>query len=342
MTPLERSLDRLGISELDGIELAKAKALMVGYHEKWGDLEWQALSVEESVSFPIEGTDWQYAGKIDTLVTGYNQERVMVEHKTTTIDLSDQTNPYFLRLSFEQQLSRYHLAMYVNERPLTQSIYDIIRKLSIKPKSIPKGTERKPEGTQWEISQYGTYYGLEVGESVDCKRPPTSECLRLYFLRCLHTVLTQSDKYYCRVGNIYRTGTQLLETYDELEDIVKDIDAAAENERWYQNTNMCNSYNSPCEYISLCRGTSNEEDDRWRHRKGGDTSGQFTLSHSKAGCFMTCRRKYYYRYVRQIEPNREKSSALVFGSAFHEALEEYWKARMIGENDDRSNNEVAS
>ena len=56
---------------------------------------------------------------------------------------------------------------------------------------------------------------------------------------------------------------------------------------------------------------------------------------------MTCRRKYYYRYVQQIEPNKEKSDALVFGSAFHEALEEYWKARKIGENDDRSNNEVA-
>ena len=337
MTALQKSLDRLGVSELEGIELAKAKALMYGYNAKWGELEWQSLSVEESVAFPIVETEWQFAGKIDTLVTGYGKERVMMEHKTTTIDLTDKSNPYFLRLSFEAQLSRYHLAMYLNKRPLDATIYDIIRKLSIKPKTIPIGNDKAKAGTRAEIYRERTYYGMDVGSSVDCESPPSKECLRLYYLRCLHTVLSEPDKYYARVGNITRGGTQLLDTYEQLTKIAKDIDWAETDDGWYQNTNSCNSYNSPCEYISLCRGTSQPDDDRWKPRKGGETSGDKTLSHSKAGCFMTCRRKYFHRYVQKIEPNRERSDALVFGSAFHEALEEYWKAKQVGGNDERSN-----
>lgn len=335
-SPLDISLDSLGVSELQGVELAKAKALMTGYDLKWGEQNngWRPESVEDIVSFEITGTGWKYAGKVDTIVTDMDTgERVMVEHKTTTVDLTNLSNPYFERLSYEGQLSRYHLAMYLSQRKLDRTCYDVIRKLSIKPKSIPKGAKPTTKGTRAEIKGNSTYYGYEVGDSVDCKNPPSSECLRLYFLRCLHTVTTQTDKYLRRVDYITRTSEQLKDTFSQLTQIVEDIKQADRTKGWYQNTNACNAYNSSCEYLPLCKGISAPEDIYWRERGGGETSGDTTLSHSKASCFMSCRRKFFYRYVMKIEPNRERSHALVFGSAFHVALEEYWKAKLKGDKE---------
>ena len=334
MDALERSLKSLELSELDAIELAKAKALITGYALKWGDQEWETVGVEEIVGFEIGETGWKYKGKVDTLVKGYGYPLVMVEHKTTTVDLTDEYHPYFLKLGHESQLSRYHLALHLQERPLSQTVYDCIRKLSIKPKSLPIGTAKNALGSRTELVQSGTYYGYTVGEGVDWSStdPPAKEDIRLFFLRCLYTVTTQHDKYFKRVGNITRSREALKDTYVQLHQIATDINRARADGAWYQNTNSCNAYNSPCEYLPLCRGVSHEGDVVWRERKGGETSGDDSLSHSKASCFMSCRRKYYYRYERKIEPDRPSSAALTFGSAIHLALEEYWKHK--GESDD--------
>jgi hypothetical protein len=332
MTPLQKSLEILKCSELEAIELAKAKALMVGYDLKWGEQQWHTEGVEDVVGFEIGDTGWTYKGKVDTLVSGYGHDLVMMEHKTTTQDLSDQLHPYFTRLTHEGQVSRYHLALYLEDKPISQTVYDVIRKLSIKPKSIPIGTPKKLLGSRLELQERNQYYGYDVGEHMDWESTPATEDIRLYYLRCLHTVTTQHEKYYVRVGNITRDNEALKDTYTQLLQIVDDIQRAEARGAWYQNTNSCNSYNSPCEYLSLCRGLSSESDVVWRERKGGETSGDTTLSHSKASCFMSCRRKYYYRYVRKIEPDRPASAALTFGSAIHLALEEYWKNK--GEEDD--------
>jgi len=45
---------------------------------------------------------------------------------------------------------------------------------------------------------------------------------------------------------------------------------------------------------------------------------------STISCFQTCRRKYYYQYVRHLRP-KVKGTALLFGSAVHDALDVYYK-----------------
>lgn len=49
------------------------------------------------------------------------------------------------------------------------------------------------------------------------------------------------------------------------------------------------------------------------------------VTHSMISCFMECRKKFEYRYIRGIAPV-EKKAALSFGSAAHEVLEHYFYA----------------
>ena len=58
MDALERSLKSLELSELDAIELAKAKALITGYALKWGDQEWETVGVEEIVGLVLRISYW--------------------------------------------------------------------------------------------------------------------------------------------------------------------------------------------------------------------------------------------------------------------------------------------
>ena len=45
---------------------------------------------------------------------------------------------------------------------------------------------------------------------------------------------------------------------------------------------------------------------------------------STISCFQTCRRKYYYQYVKHLRP-KVKGTPLIFGSAIHDALDCYYK-----------------
>lgn len=53
-----------------------------------------------------------------------------------------------------------------------------------------------------------------------------------------------------------------------------------------------------------------------------------SLSHSGAQVARDCKRKYYYRYVRQLQARRTApSAALSFGKAWHATLAQYWATR---------------
>ena len=49
------------------------------------------------------------------------------------------------------------------------------------------------------------------------------------------------------------------------------------------------------------------------------------LTNSMAGCFLSCRQKFDYRFNRQIVPVEDNVTALSFGSAVHAALERWFR-----------------
>ena len=331
MTRLLKALSVIADSEdLTDFDKVRAAALMTGYDRHWGEQQWDTVAVEKDVLFEIPQTAWTYAGKIDTLATGskyYGSALVMIEHKTTTQDLSKKTAVYFSKLSYDEQISRYHLAQWLMEDPLDQTIYDVIRKITTKPKRLTKADKVEIEG--------GTYNGVELpSEDIEETLELEREDVRLYQLRVRREVLDNPEKYFLRKGNIQRSTEQMVETLAVLQQIVVDIDNAEAYNHWYQNTQACNMYNSACEYLPLCMGISDPGSDTWVERTGSSISGPRVLSHSRASCFQLCRRKYYWRYVEGIKRDEASSPALTFGSAIHQALEAWWMTDSSKEKED--------
>ena len=312
-------------STLPDEEKAKADALLACYPGQWDSFNCRVLDAEVEVVVQLPGTNWIYVGKID-LLCEQNDQLIMIEHKTKTGEINNLYDPYWQRLAFDGQISAYYLAQYGMRHPIERTIYDVIRKISTRPKRIPKGKDGKL-GTQSEIAELGTYYGVELDEELqEC--PPESELVDLYSHRIKHEVAQDSDKYFKQYSAIDRTRDQLADYTRQLIHICNDIDRAQLDGSWYQNTSNCFSYGSTCEYFSLCRGVSSPDNPQdWEPRTGSSLSGDSSISHSRATCFQSCRRKYYWRYVEKIQPVRSSSIHLDFGKVVHDALESYWLNR---------------
>jgi len=323
MSDYTRAIDH---SDLPPVEKQRALALIEGYVSQWKDYQPEVVEVEREFRVPILGTGgrWEYVGKIDLLCRD-EDGLILIEHKTKTGDVNKPHDPYYRKLDFDAQLSGYHLAQFAMGDPVVRTIYDVTRKIASRPKVIPKGSEGAL-GTRSEIETFGSYYGVETLQKA--AEGLTKEDDGLYGMRVAHEVSSDPEKYFFQYATTGRTKEQLVDTMGQLAHICLDIEYAEADGSWYQNTSNCLSYGSVCEYFDLCMGISQPDDPaKWQPRKGTGLSGNRTLSHSRATCWQSCRRKAYWRYREKIEPIKPDSPALRFGRVFHLAQEAYWNWR---------------
>ena len=350
-TRIEKAIQAIAekVGNTDSREYHTAKAILIGYESRWGKSEWTSLAVEEPFEVPVINPtnlaehEYPLVGVIDTRVKGYGYKNVMMEHKTTKTDFSRPDTHYFDKLPHDQQLSIYSLAAIANGRPLDGTIYDVIRRPSIRPKKIPRGSAAGVHnddemGTASEIIVSGTYWGHRcspeteayVTKDVDKTIKENNE---LFGLRVLYNCLDKPNNHYHRTDLIQRRGELLLEeTVPALWHIAEEIsDARREGKlpRFYQNSGSCYSYSTPCEFLGLCQGVLDiDSDAHWEPRQGGTVSGDKRLSTSSISCWMLCRRKFFYRYVKKIQRRgRKQSVATSIGSIVHTGLESWWSFR---------------
>ena len=322
---MSKHLQAISQYDIDEYEKAKLRALVLGYFYVYSSDTWHAIDVERNFEIELKVKPYAFVGKIDTLVTDDGCGLAMLEHKTTVTSLEDLNSPYFRKLSYDLQINAYHMAQFLMEEELEQTIYDVIHKPRIKPKKLTAKAAK-------EINDDGDYCGvtLKDPELVEVGQVETPA---LFETRLWADILENPRKYYLRYGGIKRTPAQCVETYEMLNGVAEDIVKCLNTGSWYQNSSACGKYGVPCEYMSLCCGTGDPSSDHWKKRKGSDISGEHNLSVSRIHCFFECQRKYYWRYVEGIQRNWETPLALSFGSAFHECLESFWKSTMK-ENED--------
>lgn len=133
--PLEEIIP---FDDIETFEDAKVWALSAAYDKAWtGDAD-EIATMKPEIEFgpdPIGGSrSFFKAGKIDGLATLKDGRLALVEHKTTGEDISDGSD-YWLRLSFNQQIYIYWLALYERGIVPDTVIYDVIRKPTIRPKA---------------------------------------------------------------------------------------------------------------------------------------------------------------------------------------------------------------
>lgn len=171
-----------------------------------------------------QSTTFELAGVIDKIVKLPDGRLAVMEHKTTSDDLSDSSD-YWSRLRIDQQISLYYIAARQLGYEVETVIYDVVRKPGIRPKLI-KGERESPE-------QFGD--------------------------RLTEDIATRPDFYFAR-KEIPRLESDLEEFYHELWHQQKLLRQCQLHDRWFRNSNAC-LHPYKCEFFDLClNGFSSESE----------------------------------------------------------------------------------
>ena len=122
---------------LDELQVSTLTGLLTGYYAHYEHDPIAELKPEQEFRFPLERSrTFDVAGKIDGLGTHEDGRPLLLEHKTTS-DSVEPDSDYWDRLRCNNQIMQYVHAARVCGIPVELILYDVTRKPSIKPKSIP-------------------------------------------------------------------------------------------------------------------------------------------------------------------------------------------------------------
>jgi len=196
--------------------------LLTAWQWRWQNDALEIIATEQSFDLPLinpatgaQSRTWRIAGKIDGIVKMPDGRLAVMEHKTTSDDLSPDSD-YWRRLRVDQQISHYFLAARSLGHDVQTVLYDCVRKPGIRPKLIGKGDDKRRETPR----EYGERLSCDIGERPD---------------------------FYLARQEIPRLESDLDEFRAELWDIGK---AIAEG-RAYRNTAACVSPYR-CTYLDIC------------------------------------------------------------------------------------------
>lgn len=317
------------------LEKAKVTEIFVGYCNHYKNDEYRPVEAEAERKFSIPNSSFDMYGKLDTIVVRNNDTTnrlIQLEHKTGSRDAnSDDVFP-FKTSAVSSQITTYAMLQSAAGQPLDYSVLDYIRVPSIRPKVIPVGTDTKQVGTLREVRGRGTYFGYDLSAATKAlysEGTKIKENTEAYQYRLRKDISDNPERYYSRKGPIVRNNVQIVNQLLTLEQIAREIDRAKEEEHlgsFYMNTSQCLNYGSECEFMGLCDGSSTADSEDFEHRGGSSGSGSGNLSFSKVTTFMSCRRKFYHRYIQKLQKRHSGSKSLRIGSLFHIGLENYYNS----------------
>ncbi len=316
-----------------------ARGLIRGYHAMWSHLSWQAVSVEQEFVCNIRDLrrnggprhhTFNMAGKKDVNVLR-DRERWVLDHKTTSSDVGVDS-PMWDQLDIEGQVDLYLLSEWYLGAKAEGATWDMLKKPGIKPKALS-------EKARAEITSLGTYCLFDVSDSSKemALTKGVKENAELYEYRVARDCIDNGPKYFAH-REIIRGQSDLVAYAKTLWKTATEIGRVRRSGCHLQNYTACMNYGRACGFLGLCSGMDNPDSHYWQPRKcvhseldSIDGDGKDTLTASRIACFLTCRRKHYYRYELGIErvAYADESEALMFGNLIHTALEAWWKTRLI-------------
>lgn len=229
------------------VEEETCVALVTGYAKRYAnDAIIEYIDVERSFDLPIvnprtghPSRTFRSRGKIDAIVRLPDGRLAIMEHKTTSDDISPESD-YWRRLLLDSQISRYVLAARAEGFAVQTTIYDVVRKPQIRPKAVAKADRAL-------ATSNGNYFGVQLHEMC-----PERETPQMYGARLANDLAERPDHYFAR-NEIPRLDIDLDAFAWEQWSIAQQIHAADVHGRFYRNTSACTSMYR-CEFLDVCRG----------------------------------------------------------------------------------------
>jgi hypothetical protein len=224
----------------DPYERASAEALLTGYHLRWQDAGYTVVAVEQEFRAPLvdprthrPSRTWQLGGKIDVIVADRDGRVLVMEHKTSSEDVSPGST-YWTRLRMDGQISVYWVGARALGYDVAGVIYDVIKKPGLRP--------------------------LKVNQRRTVDETPDE-----YRARVAEDIAEKLDGYFAR-GDVVRLEREIDEA---LVDVVLTGQAIRASELAGvsgRNPGACQQYGRPCSYLDVCAGMASLEDET-RFRK---------------------------------------------------------------------------
>lgn len=295
----------------DLFELVAAEELMRAYDARWFDVEMTVLAVEREFEMKLinpatrtASRTWRLGGKIDALiemvVMGVRR-RLLVEHKTTTLDISP-GSAYWPHLRIDSQIDMYWDGCASMGWEIDGCVYDVLGKPNLSPyKETPDAMKKFTKGKLCKLCKakklvpvcddrgkpQDVITGPE-GESVatgvlECKicsgtcyeEPPhlysnqrsrdeTSEEFRLR----IRAALTANPENYLQRGDVTRLDDELNEHRAEQWLTAKTMSKYRKLGIHPKHSQNCRQWNRLCDYHPICVGDVQKEDrGQYEHRR---------------------------------------------------------------------------
>lgn len=239
--------------ESDPYELAKARALLVGYHVKWAGEQIEVLAVEAEFRTALINPEtgrpsrrWELGGKIDAVVRLADGRVAVVEHKTSSEDITPGSD-YWTRLRLDGQVSVYFDGGRALGHEVEVCLYDVIGKPGQRPYKKAAEIKLKKDGTPYANQRLEDETPAEYGQ------------------RVAEEIASDPDRYYRR-GDVVRLAEELNEARENTWQIGEVIAEARAKNRWPQNEGACKRFGRTCEFVSVCLREASL-DDATRYRK---------------------------------------------------------------------------
>jgi hypothetical protein len=234
--------------DTDMEDLVIAIELMRGYHLRWQHEPLQTLLVEEEFTTPLvnpatgrPSRTYELGGKIDAYVLDERDLRkYLVEHKTTTSDISEGSN-YWRRLRLDGQVSMYYGAF----PEAAGCIYDVIH----------RPLQRRYKATPVENRKYTAKGALYASQRAD------DEPIEEFRTRVAEAIAAEPDSYFKR-GVVVRLESEMREHQFDVWQQANLLREMTNDAIYPRNPDSCVQFNRTCDYFDVCTGVASIDDDR--------------------------------------------------------------------------------
>jgi hypothetical protein len=277
-------------SEVDEFELVKAEELMLGYTARWGDERYTTVAVEQRFDVPFcDVLGVSMSGSLDVLAER-NGKLYIIEHKTTSADI-DPGSTYWLKVSgVDSQVSTYHAAMKDMGREAEATIYDVVRKVDLRPRlATPEDKRKYTKGSSkacpfckktsnvkgphlvsslGEPEQYCVDGRIITSESrLYADQRETDESAEEYRERIRDHIAANPEHYFARAP-IVRLERDEREHANDVWQTATMMALAAERGLYPRNAGSCERLGRLCSYFEVCSGQDSIDNDiRFRTAK---------------------------------------------------------------------------
>ena len=224
--------------EVNAFDHAMARAMIRGYHARWGSEAIETVHVESEFRAPLvnpatgrKSRTFEMGGKVDVLAVREGR-KWLVEHKSTSKPL-DPGGAYWRTLILDPQVSTYIDGVRALGHEVDGVLYDVTRKLGIRP--------------------------LEANS-----RRSAAETPEEYEARCVTAIAEDPSRYYAR-GMVVRLAAEEEEARDDRWQVGQGIMLADSSGHHARNVDACERFGRYCDYLDVCCGTASL-DDRTRFR----------------------------------------------------------------------------